>query len=204
MGAIKVALGDAGRDLTSLAAADYFFRNKYRRAFFTHFTNLVPMERSGSIRKSMDTAEQVLRGGRSMVVFPEGTRSMSGEMASFLPSLGYLALRAGVGILPAHISGAYEALPKGAAVPRARELGVAFGPFLSQEWLAALTKGLSAQEAWRLVAAFTQRVVENLRDGAATPLDAQAARAAWDGEAQTLGVVAVGVPARRRVLRSVS
>ncbi|HEY2731871.1 MAG TPA: AMP-binding protein [Polyangia bacterium] len=204
MGAIKVALGDAGRDLTSLAAADYFFRNKYRRAFFTHFTNLVPMERSGSIRKSMDTAEQVLRGGRSMVVFPEGTRSMSGEMTSFLPSLGYLALRAGVGILPAHVSGAYEALPKGAAVPRARELGVAFGPFLSQEWLEALTKGLSAQEAWRLVAAFTQRVVENLRDGVAMPLDAEAARAAWNGEAQTLGVVAARVPARRRVLRSVS
>ena len=36
-----------GRDLTSLAAADYFFRNRYRRAYFKHFTNLVPMERVG-------------------------------------------------------------------------------------------------------------------------------------------------------------
>src|SRR6185436_2876941 len=76
MGLIKVALGNAGRDLTSLTAADYFFRNKYRRAYFKHFTNLVPMERTGSIRKSMDTAEGVLRQGRSMVVFPEGTRSV--------------------------------------------------------------------------------------------------------------------------------
>src|SRR5450432_237345 len=205
MGVIKVALGDAGKELTSLAAADYFFRNKYRRAFFKHFTNLVPMERSGSIRKSMDTAEQVLRRGHSMVVFPEGTRSMSGEMTDFLPSLGYLALRAGVGILPAHIAGAYESLPKGAAMPRARALGVAFGPFLSVEWLAALTQGLSAQEGWRLVAAFTQRVVENLRDGVATLLDAEAARAAWDGEAQKLGVIAARERGpRRRYLRSVS
>ncbi|HEX4404621.1 MAG TPA: AMP-binding protein [Polyangia bacterium] len=205
MGVIKVALGDAGRDLTSLAAADYFFRNKYRRAFFSHFTNLVPMERSGSIRKSMDTAEQVLRRGRSMVVFPEGTRSMSGEMTDFLPSLGYLALRAGVGILPAHIAGAYEALPKGAAVPRARALSVAFGPFLSVEWLEALTQGLSAQEGWRLVAAFTQRVVENLRDGVATLLDAEAARAAWSGETQVLGVIAARERGpKRRFLRSVS
>jgi long-chain acyl-CoA synthetase len=205
MGVIKVALGDAGKDLTSLAAADYFFRNKYRRAFFKHFTNLVPMERSGSIRKSMDTAEQVLRSGRSMAVFPEGTRSMSGEMTDFLPSLGYLALRAGIGILPAHITGAYEALPKGAAVPRARDLGVAFGPFLSHEWLEELTKGLPSQEAWRLVAAFTQRAVEHLRDGIATPLDAEAARAAWDGEAQKLGVVSARSRApKRRFLRSVS
>lgn len=205
MGVIKVALGDAGTDLTSLAAADYFFRNKYRRAFFKHFTNLVPMERSGSIRKSMDMAEQVLRRGRSMVVFPEGTRSMSGEMADFLPSLGYLALRAGVGILPAHVKGAYEALPKGAAVPRARDLGVAFGPFLTADWLAELTKDLPSQEAWRLVSAFTQRVVENLRDGVTTALDAEAVRAAWDGEAQKLGVVTPNPKqAGRRKLRSVS
>jgi long-chain acyl-CoA synthetase len=205
MGVIKVALGDAGTDLTSLAAADYFFRNKYRRAFFKHFTNLVPMERSGSIRKSMDMAEQVLRRGRSMVVFPEGTRSMSGEMADFLPSLGYLALRAGVGILPAHVKGAYEALPKGAAVPRARDLGVAFGPFLTADWLAALTKDLPSQEAWRLVSAFTQRVVENLRDGVTTALDVEAVRAAWDGEAQKLGAVTSHPkPASRRKLRSVS
>jgi long-chain acyl-CoA synthetase len=205
MGVIKVALGDAGKELTSLAAADYFFRNKYRRAFFTHFTNLVPMERSGSIRKSMDTAEQVLRRGRNMVVFPEGTRSLTGTMTDFLPSLGYLAMRAEVGILPAHIAGAYEALPKGAAVPRARELVVTFGPFLGHEWLVTLTRGLPAQEAWRLSAAFTQRVVECLRDGITVPLDAEAARAAWNGETQTLGVIAARDRGpKRRFLRSVS
>jgi long-chain acyl-CoA synthetase len=201
MGAIKVALGDAGKDLTSLAAADYFFRNRYRRAYFKHFTNLVPMERSGSIRKSMDVAERVLRRGRSMVVFPEGTRSVTGEMADFLPSLGYLAMRAETGVLPAHVAGSFESLPKGAAVPRARELTVSFGPFLASEWLATLTAGLPQQEAWRLVAAFTQRVVENLRDGVATALDADAARAAWDGK--VLGPVTVRARTPRRILRSV-
>jgi long-chain acyl-CoA synthetase len=202
MGAIKVALGESGKNLTSLAAADYFFSNRYRRAYFKHFTNLVPMERSGSIRKSMDTANEVLRRGRSMVVFPEGTRSVTGDMADFLPSLGYLALRAEVGILPAHIAGSHEALPKGAAVPQARDLTVSFGPFLSAEWLATLTAGLPGQEAWRLASAFVQRVVENLRDGVSTPLDADAARSAWDGK--TLGPVAVKARSpRRRYLRSV-
>ena len=181
--------GDAGRDLTSLAAADYFFRNRYRRAYFKHFTNLVPMERSGSIRKSMDTAHEVLRRGRSMVVFPEGTRSVSGDMADFLPSLGYLALRAEVGILPAHVAGSFESLPKGAAVPRARDLTVSFGPFLAHRLAGGAVQGSPAQEGWRLVSAFAQRVVENLRDGVATVLDAEATRAAWDGKA--LGPIAV-------------
>ena len=182
MGLVKVALGPAGRDITSLAAADYFFRNRYRRAYFKNFTNLVPMERTGSIRKSMDTAEQVLRQGKSMVVFPEGTRSVTGEMAEFLPSLGYLALRSGVGLLPAYLDGTYASMPKGAAIPRSRDLGVAFGPFLSIEVLRELTMGLGQQESWRLIAAVAQRIVENLRDGIANRLDLQAARAGWDGK----------------------
>jgi len=182
MGLVKVALGEAGRDLASLAAADYFFRNKYRRAYFANFTNLVPMERSGSIRKSMDTAEKVLRRGRSMVLFPEGTRSVTGKMSAFLPSLGYLAMRAEVGILTAHLGGTYESLPKGASVPRRRDVAVKFGPFLTHEALQELTTGMPQQEAWRLVAALTQRVVENLRDGKPNALDLAAARAGWDGE----------------------
>ncbi len=195
MGVIKVALGDAGKDLTSLAAADYFFRNKYRRAFFTHFTNLVPMERSGSIRKSMDTAEQVLRRGRSMVVFPEGTRSLSGEMADFLPSLGYLALRAGVGILPAHISGAYEALPKGRPC-RARASSASRSGRSSRRSGSRRSRGAVGQEGWRLVAAFTQRVVENLRDGVATCSTPR--RRAPRGTASKLGRSRRGVPRRAR------
>jgi long-chain acyl-CoA synthetase len=181
MGAIKVALGEAGRDLASLAAADYFFSDRWRRAYFSNFTNLVPMERVGSIRKSMDIAERVLRQGKSLVVFPEGGRSTTGQMKDFLPSLGYLALKAGSGILPAHIAGSHEALPKGSAIPRSRELRVRFGPFLSVDFLGTLTEGLPQQEAWRLCAAFTQRIVEHLRDGKAVGLDAAAVRAAWDG-----------------------
>jgi long-chain acyl-CoA synthetase len=182
MGVVKVALGEAGRNIASLAAADYFFSNKLRRAYFANFTNLVPMERTGSIRKSLGVAERVLRRGRSLVVFPEGTRSVTGELADFLPSLGYLALRAEVGILPAYIGGTFASMPKGAALPRTRSLTVAFGPFLSRELLLELTADLPQQEAWRLCAALTQRVVETLRDGVAIRLDVVAVRLAWDGE----------------------
>ena len=182
MGALKVALGDAGHDLASLAAADYFFKNKWRRAYFKNLTNLVPMERSGSIRKSLGIAERVLRGGKSLVLFPEGTRSRTGEMSDFLPSLGYLALRADVGILPAYIEGAHDAMPVGATLPKKRDLGVYFGPFLTIDFLREITAGLSQQEAWRLGSALTQRIVENLRDRVTPRFDAQTVRAAWDGE----------------------
>jgi long-chain acyl-CoA synthetase len=196
MGAIKIALGEAGKGLASLAAADYFFSDRWRRAYFGNFTNLVPMERVGSIRKSMDIAERVLRQGRSLVVFPEGTRSTTGQMAEFLPSLGYLALKAGSGILPAHVAGSFQALPKGGTIPRTRSLRVRFGPFLSPQFLHSSTEGLPQQEAWRLCTALTQRIVEHLRDAHSVVLDVGAIRAAWDGE--QLG--AIGPPPGSRVV----
>jgi long-chain acyl-CoA synthetase len=182
MGALKVALGDAGHELASLAAADYFFKNKWRRAYFKNLTNLVPMERSGSIRKSLGIAVRVLRGGKSLLLFPEGTRSRTGVMSDFLPSLGYLALHAEVGILPAHLAGTHDALPVGASIPKHRDLGVSFGPFLTIDFLREITAGMSHQESWRLCSALTQRIVENLRDGVTPRFDRESVRAAWDGE----------------------
>jgi long-chain acyl-CoA synthetase len=182
MGAVKVALGDAGRDLASLAAADYFFSNRWRRAYFANLTNLVPMERSGSVRKSLAIAEAVLRRGRSLMLFPEGTRARGGVMADFLPSLGYLALRAEAGILPAYIQGTHESLPVGATIPKKRDLEVRFGPFLSIDFLREITHGLSDKDSWRLCSALTQRIVENLRDGVSTRFDGPTVRAAWNGE----------------------
>ena len=181
MGVIKVALGDAGHELASLAAADYFFSNKWRRAYFKNLTNLVPMERSGSIRKSLGIAEAVLRSGKSLVLFPEGTRSRTGHMAEFLPSLGYLALHSDAGILPAYIEGAHAAMPVGATIPKKRDLGVYFGPFLTIDFLRQLTNGMPHQEAWRMCSALTQRIVENLRDGVTPRFDVESVLAAWDG-----------------------
>jgi long-chain acyl-CoA synthetase len=182
MGAVKVALGDAGRDLASLAAADYFFSNRWRRAYFANLTNLVPMERSGSVRKSLAIAEGVLRRGRSLMLFPEGTRARGGVMTDFLPSLGYLALRAEVGILPAYIRGTHQSLPVGATIPKKRDLEVHFGPFLSIDFLRELIRGLSDKDSWRLCSALTQRIVENLRDGVTTRFDVASVRAAWTGD----------------------
>src|SRR5215813_1718786 len=105
MGLTKMALGEGGKDLVALAAADYFFDTKYKRAVMENFTNLVPMERTGSLRQSLRHARRYLDRGYNALIFPEGTRSMTGEMADFKPVIGYLALHARVGILPMFLEG---------------------------------------------------------------------------------------------------
>ncbi|OLE52165.1 MAG: hypothetical protein AUG51_19620 [Acidobacteria bacterium 13_1_20CM_3_53_8] len=174
MGLVKMALGEAGRDMVALAAADYFFDNKYKRAVMDNFTSLVPIERSGSLRQSLRHARSFLDRGYNALIFPEGTRSMTGEMADFKPVIGYLALAAKIGILPIYIHGTYQALPKGSNIIRSRDIGARIGRYLSYEELEEMTKGLSRNEAYRLIAALVRHEVENLRDGTRTSFDVRA------------------------------
>jgi long-chain acyl-CoA synthetase len=182
MGLTKMALGEAGKDLVALAAADYFFDNKYKRAVMENFTNLVPIERTGSLRQSLRHARSFLDRGYNAVIFPEGTRSVTGQMADFKPVVGYLALASRVGILPVYLVGTYEAMPKGSNIIKNREVGARIGRFLSIEELEELTKGMSRAEAYRLIAALVKHEVENLRDRTRHTFDAKALRNRWKAE----------------------
>src|SRR5206468_8953142 len=152
MGLVKMALGDGGDDLVALAAADYFFDTKIKRAYMENFTNLVPMERSGSLRQSLRHARSYLDGGYNALIFPEGTRSLSGEMADFKPVIGYLALASRVGILPAYLEGTYEAFPKGSTVLKSRNVGARIGRLITIDELEEMTRGLPRAEAYHLIA----------------------------------------------------
>jgi len=182
MGLTKMALGEYGKDLVALAAADYFFDTKYKRAVMENFTNLVPMERTGSLRQSLRHAMSFLDRGYNALIFPEGTRSMTGVMADFKPVVGYLALHARVGILPMFLDGTYEAMPKGTTIIKNRDVGARIGRFLEIEELEEMTKGLPRAEAYRLIAARVRHEVVNLRDGTREPFDAKAIRRQWKSE----------------------
>ncbi|MDT5269653.1 MAG: long-chain acyl-CoA synthetase, partial [Acidobacteriota bacterium] len=186
-GLIKYALGEYGRDMVALAAADYFFDNKYKRAYMNNFTNIVPIERSGSLRQSLRHARSFLERGYTALIFPEGTRSMTGQMAEFKSGFAYLALNTRTGILPAYLWGTYEAFPKGSTFLKGREVGARIGRFLSPEELDELTKGMPRAEAYRLVAALVRHEIENLRDGTRHAFDATALRRRWKAERRHTG-----------------
>src|SRR5438270_1716367 len=182
MGLVKMALDDAGQDLVALAAADYFFDTKYKRAYMENFTNLVPMERTGSLRQSLRHARSFLDRGFNALIFPEGTRSMSGEMADFKPVIGYLALAARVGILPIYLEGTYEAFPKGSTLLKSRDVGARIGRFIDIDELESITRGLPRAEAYRLIAARVRHEVINLRDRTNAKFDPSEIHELWQAE----------------------
>jgi 1-acyl-sn-glycerol-3-phosphate acyltransferase len=74
-------------------------------------------------------ALRALQAGRVVGIFPEGPFSVRGRLEPGLPGVALLALRSGVPVIPAGISGTYEALAgRWGYIPRRVPLGVRFGP----------------------------------------------------------------------------
>ncbi len=167
MGLVKYALGSYGRDLVTVAARDYFFDTRLKRAFSENFTNLIPFDRDGGqhdLRQTLREVGRLLEEGRTVLIFPEGTRSPDGTIREFKGAIGHLALHHEVDILPVWVGGTFEALPRDASVPRKRALEARIGPALRFEDIARLTKGKGNVERVRVIARLAQRAVETLRD----------------------------------------
>jgi long-chain acyl-CoA synthetase len=172
MGLVKYALGSYGEDLISLAAQDYFFEgNRFRKAYFENFTNLVPMTRSGSLRQALRQAGDLLERGKTVLIFPEGTRSADGEIHEFKASLGHLALHHDKDIVPIYLHGTHAALPKGSTVLRQRQVEARIGMPLLASQLKRLTHGLPMSEASRVVAKLAERAVTELSKGRVLALE---------------------------------
>src|SRR5207247_1581709 len=73
-----------------------------------------------SVVEMMNTCEQRLAEGSSIMMFPEGTRSADGRLKAFKPGAFVLAQRARVAILPIVVEGTANALPKHGFVLRGR------------------------------------------------------------------------------------
>jgi 1-acyl-sn-glycerol-3-phosphate acyltransferase len=65
-----------------------------------------------SVRSMMTACRRALTGGSSVMMFPEGTRSLDGRLGRFRPGAFALAQEAGVGLLPIVVEGTARALPK--------------------------------------------------------------------------------------------
>jgi long-chain acyl-CoA synthetase len=104
--------------LAVAAADDYFFQNSVLAWMTCLFMNGFPFAREGNIRTSLEYCGRLLDQGWSILIYPEGTRSPTGEMAPFKPGVGLLSVELGVSILPVRLLGLERILPKGRTIPR--------------------------------------------------------------------------------------
>jgi long-chain acyl-CoA synthetase len=119
----------AARRLWWSGAAERLFVNRATRAFSRSFQVFPVEERAPG--QAIAMARAVLSrpgGGQGLVWFPESWRSPDGQLQRFLPGIGLvLDGMPEVTVIPAHIAGAFEAMPRDARLPRRHPVRVAFG-----------------------------------------------------------------------------
>lgn len=71
-----------------------------------------------AIRETMRDAEKQLQSGMSVVVFPEGARTLTGKMGRFKRGAYTLATEFNLPVVPISIDGAYKVMPRTALLPR--------------------------------------------------------------------------------------
>ena len=125
--AIMTVLGDEYKRLRVLAAKDYWFSTRFKSWFSGELLKFVPFDRHANFLQGLRISQAVLKQTECLLIYPEGTRSVTGELQPFKPGLGLLAYETGSPIIPTYIDGTYHALPKGRNLPRKSRIRVTFG-----------------------------------------------------------------------------
>ena len=73
----------------------------------------IPLSRTSMGTSDIRAALNVMQKGKSLLIFPEGTRSRTGRFLPAKPGIGFIVLRANVPVLPVCIMGSYRAMPPG-------------------------------------------------------------------------------------------
>ncbi len=85
--------------------------------FIADKSNVIVMDLS-DLKTSLQKLAEVLRNGRNLIIFPEGTRSFTGELGDFKKTFAILSRELNVPVIPVAIEGANKALPRGKIIPR--------------------------------------------------------------------------------------
>ena len=116
-----------------VAAADSIFKRKWEGFLTQLLINTFPIPRAGGARPMLDLLKQHLENRWSVVIFPEGTLSRTGNIGTFKKGAAILATDAGVPIVPAYIEGLYEVFPRFRKLPRRHPSSSRFGEPLYAE-----------------------------------------------------------------------
>jgi long-chain acyl-CoA synthetase len=148
------------KDIYSLGLSKFFTGAVKSR--FAKIANIIPIDSASYANTALQASAYVLKNGFSISVFPEGGRSFDGNLMEFKKGVGILAVETGVPVVPVYITGAMEALPRTAVLPKPAKITVTFGkPFSASEL--DLSKKPSDKDAYQFFADLLRQKVEELK-----------------------------------------
>jgi long-chain acyl-CoA synthetase len=113
------------RNLRFLGIEKYF-RTRVMK-FGGRTLGVIRIDPDAHLSHAMKLSAAAIRGGNSLVIFPEGGRSFDGRLMPFKKGVGILSLKLGVPVVPVRIDGAHDALPRGARFLRPARIRLTIG-----------------------------------------------------------------------------
>lgn len=95
---------------------------------FVRVARLIPIETTHDFVESLKACAHVLNHGKIVCYFPEGQRSVDGQVTEFKKGVGILIRELGVPVVPVYLDGAFKTWPRGQKWPRLARVTVKFGP----------------------------------------------------------------------------
>ncbi|MBQ4548701.1 MAG: AMP-binding protein [Bacteroidales bacterium] len=103
----------------------FFAKEKHWRSkiaqFFARKNNIILMDINKNVRQSLQEMSAVLKKGKNIVIFPEGTRSRDNKMKKFKETFAILSKELNVPVVPVAITGSESACYGGSIIPKFRK-----------------------------------------------------------------------------------
>lgn len=101
-------------------AEERHFRKRWQQIFAERH-NVIIVDINRKLKLSLQKMAAVLKSGKNIVIFPEGSRTRDGHLAEFKKTFAILSRELNIPIVPVALQGAYEAMPAGKIIPKFRQ-----------------------------------------------------------------------------------
>lgn len=144
-------------------ARDTLFASRIGHWFFTGI-QCVALDRTRGDVAALRKGIGILKEGRVLALFPEGTRSLDGRLQEAKGGIGFLISKAEVPVVPAYVEGTFDAFPKGAKKVKPGRVRVYYGAPIQPGEIAALGSG---RESYEQIGKLVMSRIAALKDSAA-------------------------------------
>jgi len=156
-----VIVGSASSRLIYYLARRSLMKNKFIESILKS-VNTIPVARGEYDSQALKEVVDLVKKGSGVLVFPEGTRSKTGNLQKIKNGLGFLAMQSQADILPCYLDGTWHILPKGKKMISLHKVTVSFGKVIPYTEFSHLKAG---KEAYQSIAARTESSLLSMREG---------------------------------------
>ncbi len=155
-------LGISLKRRVTYLAKEYLFKNRFVGLVLKGIGAFPIRTRTDDFRTLRELI-RVLKEGRCVVVFPEGTRSSDGTLREAEGGVGFLAAKSTATVVPVYIKGTFEAFPRGADFFKCSPVEVHYGlPFVPAEDVALMSEA----DPYAAIGRRIMKEIKDLKEGA--------------------------------------